>query len=162
MEVKIVQKPSFRVTGMTCTTTLKETRENNTIPKLMDEFFGNHVHEIQHIKQPVQSYGISIDPPSYDPNTDEFQWIAGVEVDAEQEISGMITREFPENTYAVVCYRGHLRDLWRAYDYFYEEWLPYSEYKLADTYSFEYMDERFKGAEAEENVVDLYFPIQPK
>ena len=45
---------------------------------------------------PLKGYGIFIDPPNYNPNTDLFTWIAGVEVDdISSPTKEMKSYEFP-------------------------------------------------------------------
>ncbi len=157
------KKGLFTIAGMSVSTTLEDTKTNSTIPKLMNDFFENRVSELAGIMCGKGGFGMFIDPPNYNPTTDEFQWIAGVEVNSHGELpEDFVRKTIPAHTYAVITYTGHVAGLGEAYNHFYQTWLPNSSYELADSFGFEYTDESFKGPNATDNVVELYFPVKKK
>ncbi|WP_248565427.1 GyrI-like domain-containing protein [Paenibacillus sp. L3-i20] len=59
--------------------------------------------EVTGTQLPRLQYGVFIDPPNYNPDTDTFTWIAGVEVTADAvPPEGMISYKLPQATYAVL------------------------------------------------------------
>jgi AraC family transcriptional regulator len=94
MEVDIIKKEKMQIVGMKVETLLKDTKEQMIIPKLQQQF-NQRVHEIKGAKQLPVTYGIFIDPPNYNPNTDLFTWVAGVEVSDKFELpENMISMRF--------------------------------------------------------------------
>ncbi|WP_313799986.1 GyrI-like domain-containing protein [Cytobacillus sp.] len=159
MDVRMERKPSLKIIGMTLSVLLQVERKHKLITKLHDQF-DKRIHEIKAKKSPTFVYGIFIDPPNYQYETDEFTWVAGVEVDNLSEVpENMAGYEFPENLYAITTYKGPKGEAGHIYDALYN-WIEESEYSLADTYGLEIYSEN----EDEENMIimDLCFPILKK
>lgn len=157
METKIKQEDSFKVVGMSLETILKDERENHDIPRLHQNF-EKRISEIKNRKSDTP-VGIFIDPPNYNPQTDPFKWIAGVEVSRVEDIpSGMESITIPANTYVYTTYKGKIEQGFRAYDYLYG-WLDKSDYELADRYGVErYIEMHDDGTE----VMNLMFPVKKR
>ncbi|MCC2686561.1 MAG: hypothetical protein K0R75_3460 [Paenibacillaceae bacterium] len=154
METRIVEKDSFKVIGMTLETLLKDEREQRNIPKLFDAF-AKRVAEIGN-RENDRPIGIFIDPPNYNPNSDKFKWIAGVEVSDDKVVpEGMEFFSFPKHTYASTTYRGSADVAHQAYNYLYQ-WVRESEYKLADSFGIEQVLESNDDGTV---VMDLMFPV---
>jgi len=73
----------------------------------------------------------------------------------------MVAKRIPEHQYAVFTCKG-LSELGKTFQFAYKEWLPKSDYFMADPFDFELYDERFKGAEDPESVIDIYIPVKKK
>ena len=73
----------------------------------------------------------------------------------------MVGKVIPEHQYAVFTSRG-LSEIKNTFQFAYKEWLPKSEYVPADCFDFELYDDRFKGADNPETVIDIYIPIKKK
>lgn len=116
LNVRIENKDALKIIGIPLSVLLIEEREKKLITALHD-IFDERVHEVKNRMNPLKGYGIFIDPPNYNPNTDLFTWIAGVEVD---DISGppkeMKSYEFPEHFYAVTTYHGPKGEAGHIYD----------------------------------------------
>ena len=109
---------------------------------------------------PLKGYGIFIDPPNYNPNTDPFTWIAGVEVDdissPPKEMKGY---EFPEHFYAVTTYHGPKGGAGHIYDALYN-WINQSNYELAANYGLEIYSNASDDIEPNNIKMELCFPIK--
>ncbi|MDH4617000.1 GyrI-like domain-containing protein [Brevibacillus sp. AY1] len=108
------------------------------------------------------TYGVFVDPPNYNPDTDPFSWIAGVEVlhDAEPP-EGMISYELPKATYAVLDYKGDIDRAGDAYGQLYD-WITQSEYVQAGSYGFEMYSKVYSMTERQNAEFSLYFPVRKK
>lgn len=73
----------------------------------------------------------------------------------------MVGKRIPENQYAVFTCEG-LSNLKNTFQFAYREWLPGSNYVSAGCYDFELYDDRFKGADNPESVIDIYIPVKKK
>jgi predicted transcriptional regulator YdeE len=155
METRIVEKDSFKVIGMSLETLLQDEREQRNIPKLFDAF-AKRMTEVGN-RNNDRSIGIFIDPPNYNPKTDKFKWIAGVEVSDDKDVpEGMEFYSFPKHTYACTTYRGSMDVAHQAYNYLYQ-WVKESEYTLADSFGIEYVLESNGDGSV---VMDLMFPVK--
>lgn len=154
MKPRIVEKPSFTVVGLKCTSTLKE----NHIPELWNEFIPR-IREIQN--QANQNVTIGLCEFCMNPYDDEFTYMACTPVINVKEVpDGMEVKTVSAQKYVVVTHKGSVETLGDAYDYIYAIWLPKSGYELAEADDFEWYDERFLGPDHEESEVDIYVPIQ--
>lgn len=161
MEIRIEKKAAFKVIGMTLSIILSEERRKKLITGLHDKF-NDRVHEIKNQITPMRYYGIFIDPPNYNPDTDPFTWIAGVEVDdisnPPKEMKGF---EFPEHLYAVTSYHGPKGEAGNLYDTFYH-WVSQSDYELAADYGLEIYSDSSDDLEPNHIKMELWFPIKSK
>ena len=95
LDVGIEKKDALKIIGIPLSVLMIEEREKKLITALHD-IFDERVHEIKNRMNPLKGYGIFIDPPNYNPNTDLFTWIAGVEVDdISSPTKEMKSYEFP-------------------------------------------------------------------
>ncbi|MBB2479378.1 AraC family transcriptional regulator [Bacillus sp. APMAM] len=154
MEPKIVVKDPFTVIGLTCSTTLTESK----VPALWEEFL-TRVNEIKDKVSPNVMMGISEFSTNHIDGA--FTYIACVPVHHTDFIpEGMVCKSIPKREYVVVTHKGKLDELGHAFDFIYGSWLPKSGYDLEEADDFEIYDERFKGADNEDSQVDIYIPIR--
>lgn len=136
MAVQLIEREAFRIIGLTLETMLHETREQMIIPKLQHTFHAR-IAEIDGAIGLPTTYGLFIDPPNWNPETEPFRWIAGVEVGGDVvPPADMVTYELPKATYAVLAYQGSIAEAGSAYDQLYR-WISNSEYELAGLVGFE-------------------------
>jgi AraC family transcriptional regulator len=161
MGIKIVEIDQFHIIGLKQETLLRDTRDQMIIPKLQQSF-NERLEEVKGILGFPNTYGVFIDPPNYNPDTDLFTWIAGVEVtpDAEPPV-GMISYELPKATYAVLEYAGNIDRAGDAYGEL-SEWINNSEYEQAGTYGFEMYSKVHSLFERGLADFLLHFPIRAK
>jgi predicted transcriptional regulator YdeE len=152
MKVRIEVKPGFTVLGMV------ERGKNGPqfIPPLWQTFF-QRIGEVSNLKKSDGVYGVM---RNYDETTDEFDYLAGFEVEpGTTPPKGMVTWDIPELTYAVVsCTIGEIGE---AYQFFYDHWLPnhgYTHGRYPEG-GFEYY---FEGCsyEDQQDPMELYFPVE--
>jgi predicted transcriptional regulator YdeE len=109
--------------------------------------FEERKHEIANRVNSSLQYAVSIDPPNYNDDADEFELMIGVEVDSLEHIpDGMESMELLSSTYASVV---------KADDSTFGSlirWINESDYELADSYSIEVHD-------LNKDSVLLMFPI---
>lgn len=161
MEIRTERKSAFKVIGITLSVLLREERKKKLITSLHEEF-NNRVHEINNRINDKIGYGIFIDPPNYDPDTDPFTWIAGVEVDnISNPPEGMEGFEFPENLYAITTYQGPKGEAGNLYDKLYN-WVSKSEYLIASNYGLEVYSDDINDVEQDHMKMELWFPIKKK
>ncbi|MGN7940943.1 GyrI-like domain-containing protein [Virgibacillus sp. 6R] len=161
MKIKIVERKQTRIIGMKLETLLQETREQMIIPKFQQSFH-TRLNEVNGaIGLPI-TYGIFIDPPNYNPDTDLFTWIAGVEVNTDVEPPlGMISYELPKAAYAVLEYKGDINSAGNAYGELYD-WINNSEFEQAGSYGFEMYSNVHSPLEQGFSNFLLHFPIRHK
>jgi AraC family transcriptional regulator len=150
MKPKIVSRPAFVVVGLK----VRGKNENNEIPQLW-QAFGPRVREIQNIVDDRVAYGISV---NMDESTGEFDYVAGFEVSASEEIpEGMVRFEVPGGKYAVSA--TTLPKIGETFHNAYHTWLPESGYQAAGGPELEVYDERF-DSEDPNSEFDLYIPVK--
>lgn len=161
MEVQIISKDKLQIIGMRVETLLKDTREQMIIPRLQQQF-NQRINEIKGAERLPITYGVFIDPPNYNPDTDLFTWIAGVEVSSETELPyDMIRYEIPAGTYAVLQYTGDIDNAGSAYDRLYH-WVINSSFQSAGTYGFEEYSTINSAVERIQADFKLHFPVETK
>jgi predicted transcriptional regulator YdeE len=147
MKVNIVEKGTIKVVGMAIHTLLQNA--GSTGPAIHARFVERKDEVINSIN-PSLDYGVSIDPPNYNDETDEFKLMIGVEVDNFENVPhGMESLELPATKYACVNKTDD-----STFGFLYH-WVNESDYVLADTYSIELYDNS-NGSKI------LMFPIQIK
>lgn len=153
---KITTLDTFNVVGIQVTGSPSDGSFGQTWPAL----FARH-HEVKNDTGMQTSYGIQ----SYSETslkTGIWEYTAGLETKMQQPLpKGMTLIEVPANQYAVFVYKGavgpKLGELFRA---IYQQWLPTSGYALAGSYDFEKYDERFKGPQNPDSILEIYIPIK--
>jgi predicted transcriptional regulator YdeE len=130
--------------------------EHGEIGAMWDNQFFPRLAEIEHLNGGI-FYGVSRMPPGLADG--EFEYLAAVEVDKEQDLpQGIYRWEIPANGYVIMPAKG-IPDLMRVMDTFYSKWLPgQTEYELAGDYNFEYYSEHFDT----DQIIDVYFPVKKK
>jgi predicted transcriptional regulator YdeE len=147
VEVNIVEKGSLKIVGMAIHTLLQDV--GNTGPA-MHARFEERIDEILDRVNAAIDFAVSIDPPNYNDDTDEFKLMIGVEVNSFDRVPDeMESLELLPSTYASVIKTDD-----SAFGFLFR-WVKESDYELADTYSIEVHDNTLES-------VVLMFPIQIK
>jgi AraC family transcriptional regulator len=155
MQVQIVSKAAFTVVGFK----YRGKNEHNEIPRLWDIEYLPRMNEIRHRTERYVSYGLM---SNYDPETGEYDYLAGAEVsDATDIPQGMMVWQVPSQAYAVYpCILSEIGDAW---DFMYQNWLPFSSYVHADGPEFEYYGPEFTtAADPAKARMYLYVPVIPR
>jgi AraC family transcriptional regulator len=151
MEPKIVSKEAFSVVGIS----IRAHVEKHDIPRLWGTL-GSRVCEIQHLVQPGVAYGLTT---SFDPETGEFDYVAGFGVEQVGHLpEDMGSWDVPAATYA--AFTCTLPTMPEMYKHAYETWLPASGYQRARTYEFDFYDEAFDNQDPDSEF-EFYIPIEP-
>ena len=96
----------------------------------------------------------------FDPTKVFTKW-ALIEVEGVETLpAGMEIFELKQGLYAVFQYRGLSSDK-RIFNYIFTEWLPNSDYELADRPHFEILGEKFK-IDKPDSEEEIWIPIQLK
>ncbi len=165
MNYKIVEREKMILLGMECTTSLRENKAENTLPKLWSVFSEN-VDRIKNRINDREYFGVCGEIRELDPSIKmdddmKFKYLAGVEVGSVEDIpEGMKTIEIPKQRYIVYTHRGELDKLEATYKAIYSKWLPNTEFELSKAYDFEFYDERFTGPVEADSELDIYIPIK--
>jgi AraC family transcriptional regulator len=149
MEFEIHNKPAFTVVGLR----YYGRNEKKEIPALWETF----VPRMGEIPNPVPkiSYGVM---DNFDPETGEFEYIAGLEVQGEVDLpEGMISVSVPAQTYAV--FPCTLPTLMETFKRIAEEGLPTSEYRRAAGPEFEFYGPDFHPDLGRLNMT-IYIPVE--
>lgn len=141
---------------------LKMSLTNNKTGQLWQQF-GPRIKEIQNRVSPdkisMQVYSSDY-YQNFRPNTEFEKW-ACVEVSSfDQMPEGLQSFVLAKGSYAVFDYKGFSTDH-TIFQYIFEEWLPASQYIVADRPHFEVLGEKYKnnGPNSEE---EIWIPIKIK
>ena len=150
MEVEVKTKPGFTVLG------LAERGKDGPkfIPPLWEKLHARH-DEVMEFSKNKLGYGVMA---NYDEVTEEFDYLAGMEVDPGiQAPEGLTTWDVPDQTYAVIpC---TVPTIMEAYQFYHKEWLPNVEYEACmGEPEFELYPEDYEGIET--GTLYMYFPIR--
>lgn len=158
MKVIITEREALNVVGMKIRTSVDEGR----IPKLWNDFIAR-MDELREIAVPDCSLGICINETGSEfMQNSKFDYLVSKVVKDDNLVpSGMVSYEIPPQLVAVFTHEGSLDTLGETYDYIYNEWLPNSDYKLADADEVEWYDSRFKYGETDSQM-DIHIPIKKK
>lgn len=108
------------------------------------------------------SYGLCLFDEDMAPGK-PFDYMAGAGVSSFDSVpEGMIAESFSGGLYCVIQRRGPIDEIGLAYDYYYKEWLPNSDYTYAPGVEFEYYDERYLGNDSSDSIMEHWFPIRRK
>lgn len=152
IEARIVEKPAFAVVGMLARTT----PGNPNMMQLWMDFDGQ-VERVRGRTEPGVFYGAM---HNYDMDTNEFDYVAGVEVQAGQTApEGMVAWVIPAQTYAV--FETTLPQIGNAFEAIYQSWLPGSDFERADAPEFELYDEAFNPQDPA-SVMSIWIPVREK
>lgn len=138
MQPTFITKPAFTVVGIKLR---HEDHDNKQeIPQLWGDFMPRGKEIAQMVTPPVM-YGLM---GNFDPETDAFDYMAGVGVTAVENIpEGMERWDVPEQHYAV--FETTLATLQESYDFICNTWPKESGYVLTRGTEFELYDETFNG-----------------
>lgn len=96
-------------------------------------------------------------------NTDDagnMDYLSGVEVrDLSQPPRELSCLRLPERKYAVFFHPGHISTVRSSWNYIWNEWLPRSQFQLADAPVLEHYDARF-DPQTGSGGVELWVPLQ--
>ncbi|SEQ15200.1 GyrI-like domain-containing protein [Piscibacillus halophilus] len=161
MDVRVEKRDKVTLVGMEIKTYgIMKKGEPNTIPGLWEEF--NQVaDQIPNLVAEYEGYGLIEFPKGWQLGN-RFIYTAGMAVsDASGVPEGMVVKEIPEQEYAVVRYKGPLKDIGKGFNYFYNEWLPHSDYQKSGAFEYEYYGPDFKGDDPD-SVLEVHFPVTKK
>lgn len=89
-----------------------------------------------------------------------FEYMCAVEVPSFEGLKPDIGRmRIPEQHYAVFTHKGHVATLRQTWDAIWNQWLPASGFRPANTPDFERYDERFNPMTGE-GVIEIWFPVE--
>ncbi len=92
--------------------------------------------------------------------TNEFDYLAGVEVEAGQAApEGMVAWRIPAQTYAV--FETTLPQIGPTFEYIYGPWIAGSDFERADGPEFELYDEAFNPQDPASKMT-IWIPVQEK
>jgi AraC family transcriptional regulator len=149
-ELKIVEKPAFKVMGML----YHGKPMSKEIPELWNQF-GPRMDSVPHAVNPAVSYGVCKD---MDMETGEFDYAACVEVNSMADApAGMVAFEVPAATYAV--FPATLANIGEVYMTASDKALPAAGYHHSAGYDLEVYDEQF-DPEQPGSTFNLYIPIE--
>jgi len=150
MDPKIVEREGFTVVGMP----YHGKNENDEIPQMWGAF-GPQIQEIKDVANPSVCYGIC---DNMDPNTGEFDYIAGLEVSRAEEVpEGLVCWEVPAGRYAVLT--TTLPRIGETFKFAYHEWLPGSGFEHRPGPDLEVYDESFDPQDPSSQF-DVFIPIK--
>jgi AraC family transcriptional regulator len=156
VEPRIISKDAFYVIGVELKTTTQNGRNFEEIPAFWEKIIANGLLEkIPNKRDAYISLGICMDMKE----DGSFLYIIGTEVTSTENLpDGMVVKLIPSATYAVFTARGEIpSSIQKMVRYINKEWLPESNYQLANTPDFELYDERsMSGANVE---VEIYVPV---
>jgi AraC family transcriptional regulator len=143
MEPKIVNRPAFKVIGLSYV----GKNEHGEIAQLWDKF--NQVSgKIKSINE-KEAFGLCFSTVEGGAQPGEFEYVAGFEVADEKGLpAGMVHRQVPAYKFAVFTHHGKLTNLGETYQYIYNTWLPQSGLQMhPDKFDMEVYDGDFKLGE---------------
>ncbi|THE13574.1 AraC family transcriptional regulator [Bacillus timonensis] len=150
---KIIDKREFRVVGISCNTTMMD--KDIKVPNVVEEFHSSRIGEVKNRMDETISYGIFVDPPNFNPEKDEFTWIAGVEVTNDEDIPlDMMSITISAHQYAVLAFNPKTDDI-NPYQFLYQ-WFTREGYEEADLIGFEVYNP-YKGVDSD---YILHLPVK--
>lgn len=157
MEYRIEEKPAFKVMGVSRMFSYESA--NADIPKYWDE-----VYVSVDVKPVMGMYGISFDEEMAGNN---FLYMIADDYSAEDAAKKNLDEyEIPAHTWAIFPCRGPMplscQEVNRR---IFSEWLPASQYKIAEGYNIEYYSNtaEFKGGTQDpEYYAEMWIPIKEK
>ncbi|MFG6115914.1 GyrI-like domain-containing protein [Halobacillus sp. MO56] len=153
VEPKVISKKAFKIIGLAFETTMAE--KDVKIPRLVEEFHTARIVDIENRVNAPVSYGMFIDPPNWNPETEPFTWMAGVEVDSHDVLPpGMVARTFPDHQYATLQFNPaeHEFDPYQ----FLHKWIKQNGYEQIKGFGFE-LYEPYTGSQT---MFTLHFPVR--
>ncbi|MBI3259758.1 MAG: GyrI-like domain-containing protein [Ignavibacteriae bacterium] len=130
-------------------------------PNIWDVFI-KRVKDIPNLVNPTVTYALEFYGQEF--NTEgKWFYMPCVEVGSFDEIPMlMVCKTIPASRYAVFSLTGGVAGLHDLFMEIYKEWLPHSSFELAFDFDMEVYDERFKGIDNPETVMEVRIPIRDK
>jgi predicted transcriptional regulator YdeE len=166
MEPVIIQKLEINLVGMSFYGDPFDIRggwdEENEIGRVWTRFLKylkENRNRILHITKPDVGYEVHV----YDQDTNTkglFEVFVGVQVDQIESVPvELLVKILPETTYAVFTFQGEaISSDWPMQI---DQWITTAGYQRAHPFSFQYLDERFKGVDRiAESEIDVYMPVK--
>ena len=168
MEPIILQKPKIILLGMSFFGDPFDTHsgweEENEIGRLWQRFMrflDNNSDKMPHLVNPKAGFEVHI----YHPETTTmgvFEVFVGLEIEEVENVPiELVMKVLPPSKYAVFTFHGEeIASDWHMRIH---QWISDAGFKQAYPFSFQYLDQRFKGIEnLAESELDVYMPIQSK
>ncbi len=156
-EPRIEQIPEMKCIGVSMLVDMAKD-VGAQIPPLWD-FYGK-VGPLANAVSPWVCLGVETYPADFMTNKKWFYTAAGVVTSLENIPVGCVAKIIPANTYAVFTHKGPLPGkLGETFGYIYGQWLPNSKYKQAAPYDFERYDDRFKGVNSPDSLIEVCVPV---
>jgi len=123
------------------------------------DIYSNIYHCHISIPECSKQIGITYDSPVIT-ETNKIRYEACITFDQNdstfEKNRGVAVKQIQGGKYAVFTYKGDYAQLWLAYNYIYSEWLPATDYALADKPSFS----EYRNFTDPEKLIDIYIPIK--
>lgn len=149
MEPKIVSKAAFTVAGLVH----RGVADSQKMSELWGRFFARYP-ELQGLVTGEAGYGVMA---NYDETTQEFDYIAGMEVAAGAGLpEGFVAVPIPAGEWAV--FTTTIPEMGQTYPFIYGTWLPQSGYAHGPAPEYEWYGPAFDPSKPE-SPVDIYIPI---
>ena len=124
------------------------------IPPIVCEYFKKRAG-VKNIVSDLE-YGVNVGQAD-----GKFTYTFGQEVSKVEDIpEGMVATEVEPADYAVITHKGSLKSLGDSYNYIFASWLPQSGCECVKKPHVEVYGKDFKGADNEESVMEIWFPIK--
>ena len=136
--------------------------EENEIGRVWSRFmtyFEGNGEKIQHLTDSGAAYEIHI----YNPETTSrgfFEVFVGLQVDRIEQIPiELLAKVLPPSRYAIFTFKGEV--ISSDWDMHIDEWIKDAGYQRAHSFSFQYLDHRFRGVDQlAESELDVYMPVK--
>lgn len=162
VEPTITEKPKMLVVGFEAPfihVLSPDANNSEVIAPLWDRLFQNAGRVTTRIG--AEMYGVIYSRPDTErSHPDEFQYIAGVSVDADSDVPDeMVAYEIGDCTFAVFLHQGPINMIGETCREFYRNWLPQSKYEHAGFADIELYDDRFK-CDREDSSMEYWIPVK--
>lgn len=118
--------------------------------------------QMKNVELKGKCYGIEIYTEKYFEGVKWFYMACGEVANLSSIPITLVGKTIPEHKYAVFSCKGGVKEIAKTFHFAYDEWIPKSNYDVADCFDLELYDERFKGIDNPETVIDIYIPIKEK
>ena len=167
MQPLITQKPEMLLVGMSFYgdpfSTHGGWEGENEIGRVwtrLMKFLEQNPDGIHSVTQPGVFYEVHIYNQET-PTKGVFEVFVGVQIDQLQEVPvDLLVKVLPASQYAVFTLEGEeiSSDWYQSID----QWIAEAGYQRANSFFFQYYDQRFKGVDRiEESILDIYMPVIP-
>jgi AraC family transcriptional regulator len=167
MEPIILQKPEIILLGMSffgdpfdTHSSWEEENEIGCLWKRFMAFLEHNQKNLPYLSHPEAGFEVHI----YHPETNTrgvFEVFVGLQIEMIENIPvELLIKILPPTAYAVFTFRGE--EIVSDWPMQIDEWITNAGYQRAHPFSFQYLDQRFKGVDnLAESELDVYMPIKP-